>query len=147
MITDPIILQEVRDAWEFVRETRNVIVGNTNLASFVIGFNQRRMRDMCFNLLLASAFSVLETTLRQLRDEGKFAGKDNRLGPLMANSRTSLSWNHYALVDVARNERNQSVHDRLYLPHAQCRDYIAAIERELVAWGILTSPTPQLWRW
>ena len=32
-------------------------------------------------------------------------------------------------------------------PHAKCRDYIAAIERELFAWGVLTSVTPNLWHW
>jgi hypothetical protein len=147
MITDPTALLEVQNAWEFVRETRNEIVGNSNVASFVVGFNQRRMRDICFNLLLASAFSTLEYALRQLRDEGRFTGKDNRLGSLMSNSRTSLPWSDYVLVDVARNERNLSVHNRAYLPNANCRDYIAAIECELFAWGILMSMTPQLWHW
>lgn len=147
MIIDPIAIQDARDGWEFVRSSRNVIVGNCNLSTMVVGFNQAGIRDLCFNLLLASAFSVIEEALRQLRDEGKFSGNVNRLGPLMANSRSVLPWVDWALVDAGRNDRNQSVHARTYLAHAKCRDYIAAIERELVAWGVLTSATPQLWHW
>jgi len=146
-MSDPAALQDTRDGWEFVRSSRDVIVGNCNVATMVVGFNQAGIRDLCFNLLLASAFSVLEQVLRQLRDEGKFAGKDNRLGRLMSNSRTALPWADYALVDAGRNDRNRSVHTRTYLPHAKCRDYIAAIERELVVWGVLTGATPELWHW
>lgn len=75
MITEAMVLKEVRDGWEFVRESRNVIVGNCNVATFVIGFNQAGIRNLCFNLLLTSAFSVLEEVLRQLRTEGKFTSK------------------------------------------------------------------------
>jgi len=147
MIKDRTALRDARDKWAFVRASRNVIVGNCNVATWAVGFNQARIRDLCFNLLLTSAFSVLEEVLRQLRDERKFSGKDNRLGLLMCNSRSSLPWNDYRLINAARNDRNRSVHARAYLPHAKCRDYIAAIERELVAWGVLTSATPQLWHW
>lgn len=148
MIADAAVLQEVQDGWEFVRNSRNIIVGNCNWAAFQApGFNQSGMRDIGFNLLLASGFSVLEQALRQLRDEGQFSGKDNRLGALMANSRTALPWVDFPLVDSARNDRNQSIHARTYLPNAKCRDYLAAIEKELHTWGILSAITPQLWHW
>jgi len=147
MIADTLALQETRDAWDFVRQSRNVIVGNCNVATFAIGFNQAGIRDLCFNLLLASALSVLEDVLRQLRDEGTYGCRDNRLGPLMASSRPSLPWVQFTVVDSARADRNQSIHDRAYLPHAKCRDYIAAIENELVTWRVLVSATPDLWHW
>ena len=147
MITDASALQDVRNAWEFVRHSRNMIVVNCNVATSAIGFNQAGIRDLCFNLLLASATSVLEDVLRQLRDEGKFTGRDNRLGLLMANSQSSLPWVDYSRVDASRKDRNDSIHQRQYLPHATCRDYIAAIENELVSWGVLTSATPELWHW
>ncbi len=147
MITDPTALQAARDGWEFVRHSRNVTVGNCNAATLIVGFNQAGIRDLCFNLLLASAFSVLEDVLRALRDQGAFATQDNRLGPLMSSSRSALPWVNWVLVDAARNDRNQSVHARTYLPHAKCRDYIAAIEQELVSWGVLSSATPELWHW
>lgn len=147
MISDSVALQDARDGWEFVRNSRNIIVGNCNVATFAVSFNQSGIRDLCFNLLLASAFSVLEDVLRQLRDEQTFSGADNRLKSLMRNSRAALPWVDWPLIDCGRDDRNQSVHARTYLPHAKCRDYIAAIERELAAWGVLTSTTPQLWHW
>ncbi len=147
MITDPTALNDARDGWEFVRNSRNIIVGNCNVATFVVGFNQAGIRDLCFNLLLASAFLVLEETLRQIRDEGKFSSKDNRLGALIKNSRSALPWVDWALIDAGRIDRNQSVHQRTYLAQRKCRDYIAAIEQELVTWGVLPSATPELWHW
>jgi hypothetical protein len=147
MISDRTELERSQDAWEFVRESRNLIVGNCNVATFVVGFNQAGVRDICFNLLLASAFSVLEQVLRQLRDEGQFACTRNELGALMADSRASLPWVDYALIDTARKERNHSIHARNYLSHGQCRDYIASMELELVALGVLANAMPELWHW
>jgi len=148
MITDPVALQEAKNAWEYVRATRNVIVGNCNAASFFSwGFNQSRMRGICFNLLLASAFSVLEEALGQLRFEGVFASPRDNLATLMVHSRVVLPWLDYPLINAARLGRNQSIHSRNYLSHAQCRVYLAAIERELHAWGILAETTPNHWHW
>jgi hypothetical protein len=148
MIKDQTALQDARDGWDFIQVSRNVTVGNCNVATLLaIGFNQAGIRDLCFNLLLASAFSVLEQVLRQLRDEGIFHCKGNQLGAMMSSSRAALPWNDYALIDTARVDRNGSVHDRAYLPHEKCRDYIAAIERELASFGVLTSMTPELWHW
>jgi hypothetical protein len=147
MITDATTLQSVRDGWDFVRHSRNVTVGNCNVATWAIGFNQSGIRDLCFNLLLASAFSVLEETLDALRGQGVFSSKTNSLGALMGASQSSIPWLNWALIDKGRNKRNQSIHDRIFLPHAACRDYIAAIEQELVTWHVLTSATPELWHW
>jgi hypothetical protein len=147
MIKELLALRDAQDGWEFIRGSRNIIVGNCNVATFAVGFNQSGIRDLCFNLLLASAFSVLEQVLRQLRDEGSFRCKPNQLGPMMLNSRSVLAWNDYALIDGARNDRNQSIHGRCYLPHSKCRDYIAAIERQLASWNILSATTPHLWHW
>lgn len=146
MINDPTALKDVRDGWEFVRESRNVIVGNCNVSTFAVGFNQAGIRNFCFNLLLASAFSVLEEVLRQLRTEGKFASKKDQLGYLMSASQAAVPWSDYGLIEKGRQERNLSVHQRKYMSHEQCRDDIAGIERELVAWG-LSSGKPDLWHW
>jgi hypothetical protein len=149
VIADPQELQDARDGWEFVRHTRNIIVGNCDVAA-VTGawsFNQAGMRDLCFNLLLTSAFSVLEDVLKQLRDEGVFVSQFSGLKQLMKNSRPSIPWVDWKLIDDGRDDRNKSVHALTYLPHAKCRDYLAALEIELFAWGVLASTTPQLWHW
>ena len=54
MITDAMVLNEVREGWEFVRESRNLIVGNCNVATLVVGSdgNQKSL------LQLASGFRV-----------------------------------------------------------------------------------------
>ena len=147
MIQDLRALRAVRDGWEFIRHSRNAIVGNCNLATWTVGFNQTGMRDLCFNLLLASAFSVLEDALKALRSEQVFVSKDDRLRTMMKASHTVLPWQDWPLLNQARVERNASIHDRNYLPHALCRDYLAGIETELVSWKILPTAAPELWHW
>ena len=141
------MLAAINSSWEFVRHSRNVTVGNCNAASWAIGFNQKGIRDLCFNLLLASAYSVLEEVLQAYRDQGTFACKSSKLGMLLNASKASLPWRDWTLVDEGREKRNQSVHDRIYLPHLECRNYIAAVELELVEMGILSSASPELWHW
>lgn len=147
MIRDPSTLSSVRASWDFVRHSRNVTVGNCNAATSVLGFNQVGVRDLCFNLILASAYSVLEEVLQALRDESAFVCKSSKLGYLLAASRAALPWRDWALIDEGRDKRNQSVHDRTYLPHGECRTYIAALELELVEFRVLSSATPELWHW
>lgn len=147
VISDPLSLREFREAWEAVRSARNVIVGNLNAASMVGRGGSPEFRNLCFALILIAAFSVLEQVLLQLRDEGHYKSKDSRLKPLMKNSRGALPWQDFDLIDRAREDRNRSAHERVFLPHAVSRDYIAGIEQELVAWGVLPTATPQLWHW
>src|SRR5262245_17271475 len=97
--------------------------------------------------MLIAAFSVLEEVLLQLRDERRFMCRDNRLKSLMHGSQPTLPWQDFTLVDQGREDRNKTAHERVWLPHAKSRTYLAAIEAELVAWGVLTSATPQLWHW
>jgi hypothetical protein len=65
----------------------------------------------------------------------------------MRSSRAALPWVNWSLVDSGREDRNRCVHQRAYMSHAKCRNYIAAIEVELVAWGVLRAATPELWHW
>jgi hypothetical protein len=146
-ITDPATVADVRAAWEFCRHSRNIAVGNCNAAVIAIGFNQKGMRDLCFNLILASAYSVLEDVLRAYRDQGTFSSKDGRLGPLLKASKHALPWNDWSAIEAGRVDRNSSVHGRAYLDHGRCRDYIASIEKELVYWQVLEKSTPELWHW
>jgi len=147
MIVDPITLQEVHDSWETVRDSRNILVGNLNVASIVGRPQSPQFRDLCFNLLMIVAFSVIEDVLRQLRDEGCFSCKDNRMNSLMKASEHKLPWVAFGLVDDGREHRNKSAHKRVFLKQDECLKYVAAIETELVAWSILPSATPELWSW
>ncbi|CBK42904.1 protein of unknown function [Nitrospira defluvii] len=111
MIRDPSTRSSVRASWE-VRHSRNVAVGNCNVATFVGGFNQSGVRDLCFNVILVSAYSVLEEVLQALRDEAVFPCKSSKLVALLAASTSGLPWHDWPRIEEGRNKRNQSVHDR-----------------------------------
>jgi hypothetical protein len=64
-----------------------------------------------------------------------------------AASRKHLPWCDFETLDAGRKGRNQITHDRVVLSHSNARDYIAAIERELEAWGIIGETHPELWHW
>ena len=145
-IADSSAVLELRLAWEEVRTYRNIVVGNLNSASMTGWGQSPEFRSACFSLLLALAFSVLEAALQQMREECLFRSR-SPLGAMMANSRPALTWLNYDAIDEAREDRNNALHERKILPHAKARDHLAAIENELVAWGIVTHRAPQLWHW
>lgn len=147
MIADPNEMTALASAWEAVRDDRHVIVGNLNVGTMAGRPATGTFRDLCFNLLLARAFSVLEDSLEELRLQGTFSSKSRQLGRMMEASRSTVPWRDYDQINRARERRNQSIHDRVRLPHLECRDYLAAIERELVCWQIVASTQPELWHW
>lgn len=147
MIADANARVELALAWDSVRDDRNVIVGNLNMSTMAGRPASRQFRDLCFNLLLARGFSVIEDALEVLRLQGLFGSNTRQLGKMMEASRNSIPWCDYPQINRGRERRNATIHDRIRLPHAECRDYLAAIERELVAWKIVTSTRPELWHW
>lgn len=94
-------------------------------------------RNVAYSLWVLFAFSVLEHALLQLRDEGVFASRKSNLEALMLGSRAALPWQDYAIVDKARNRRNDVAHRRAMLERAESWKYVSAIERELKAWRII----------
>ena len=147
MIADANAAKTLTLAWEAVRDDRNVIVGNLNMATMAGRPASGVFRDLCFNLLLARGFSVIEDSLEEFRSQGTFVSKSRQLGRMMEMSRTAVPWCDYDQIDHARERRNATVHDRVRLPHSECRDYLAAIERELVRWHIVAAVKPELWHW
>lgn len=145
MIADPVTRTELALAWDGVRDDRNVIVGNLNGMTIAGRPASSVFRDLCFNLLLARGFSVIEDSLEALRLQGSFASKPRPLQAVMEASRAAIPWHDYATVDRGRERRNASIHDRVRLPHSECRDYLASIERELVRWGVADRERPELW--
>ena len=80
MIVDGTANAELALAWEAVRDDRNVIVGNLNAATMAGRPASGAFRDLCFNLLLARGFSVLEDSLEELRSQGSFVSSSRQLG-------------------------------------------------------------------
>ncbi len=87
-----------------------------------------KLRNISHNLTLLFAFSVLETVLKQLRDEGIFSEKYSGLKKLMHSSKKNgLTWVDFELVDEAREERNKIAHEQKTLERAECWKFIDAI--------------------
>jgi hypothetical protein len=92
--------------------------------------------------VLLFAFSVLETTLKQHRDDKVFEEKRNGLKSLMHSSKSKLSWLDFDLIDKARDERNKVAHDQKILERGECWMYIDGIESELVSWNVVSNKIP-----
>jgi hypothetical protein len=147
MITDPVRLKDVQSGWDTVRDARNIVAGNLNVIS-ATGFPPGgAFRAISYNLLLLFAFSVLEDALKAIRDEGTITSKRDTLFQMMEASETVLPWRDFKRIDQAREDRNKVAHDRQYLRMDDALNCIAAIEEELVAWGIVTTTMPHLWNW
>ena len=55
----------------------------------------------------------------------------------MSSSQSALPWQNYALVDEARNRRNDIAHRREIFERGDCWKYVDAIEVELRKWRIV----------
>ena len=78
MIQDNSIKQEVEDEWQGVRSFQSRIQRHLNASGGMgrVGATHQ-LRNISHNLTLLFAFSVLETVLKQLRDEGVFGERRN----------------------------------------------------------------------
>jgi hypothetical protein len=144
MIKNATIFQEVRDEWKFAITTQNSI-------NVTMGFYEKRADGAYFDhflnlihgFVLTFAFSVLQNTLEQLRDEGVFNCGGNILGNLMNASngkKSKMKWLNFPLVDEGRDKRNKLVHCQKFLKRTDTWKYIDAIEKELIGWKVLDRP-------
>ena len=139
MIKDSEVLDSIRSSWETVRISQAMVQTNLNFAFAFGGFQSHDFRKLCYSLVLLFAYSVLEDSLRELKQQGVFQAENLKLGTLMHSSKVSLHWLKFDLVDKGRERRNDVAHYRAYVESPECWKYIDAIEDELVAWGILAS--------
>lgn len=143
MIQDPSIKQEVQEEWDGVRSFQSRIQAHLNISGGIGSTGAtHQLRNISHNLTLLFAFSVLEKTLKQLRDEGVFQEKDNRLKKLMYSSKNRVPWQDFSLIDKAREDRNKVAHQQGILERAECWKYIDGIEKELVTWKVIVNPKP-----
>lgn len=133
--------KEIQEDWDGVRKFQSKIQAHLNASGGVIGGGAtHQLRNISHNLTLLFAFSVLETVLKQLRDEGVFSEKSNGLKKLMYSSKKGLTWVDFKVADKARNERNKVAHQQETLERADCWKFIDAIEKELISWTIVVNP-------
>ncbi len=137
MMKDNNVLKEMVGAWEGVRKMQAMLDTYATTA-LVGGFPQLSdYQNACHGLTLIYAYAVLQEVLEQLRDEGQFVSSSGKLGTLMHESKKSLPWVDFAIIDKGRERRNDVAHRRSIVPLAESRRYIDAIEQELIAWKIL----------
>jgi hypothetical protein len=137
VINDKLIKKELRESWNTVLSTKEMVKANIVFAFAGGGYTSKQFRNLSYNLTLLFAFTVVENALLQMRDEGKFKSKSSQLGALMDNSKNKIPWTDYQKIDEARNKRNEIAHQQKWIDLELCLSYLDAIEVELINWGIL----------
>lgn len=141
MVRDPDMLKSLRQEWEAVRSAQGRVQLHLYAAVGGLSFFPHKLADISYSLVLLFACAVLKDVLIQLCNEGNFTSKRNQLGTLMHSSKAAaIPWVNFALVDRAREERNDVAHKQKILPRCECWKFIDAIENELVNWGIVPAP-------
>ena len=140
MIEDPEALADVRDSWSTALTAAISVTSAFSHSLPLLSLHQRHALDIAHNATLLYAFSVLEKALYQLQREGRFGSSKPGLKALMEASKNGLPWKDYAVVDAARDRRNQVAHERRVLTTNECWVDIDAIREELLAWGVITTP-------
>jgi hypothetical protein len=141
VIRSSTIRTEVQKEWNGVRAFQSRIQAHLNAPSGIgTAGATHQLRNISHNLTLLFAFSVLEKTLKQFRDEGLFLEKTNGLKKLMLASKKILPWQDFELIDTAREDRNRVAHQQKILERAECWKYIDGIENELVSWNVVLNP-------
>ena len=95
--------------------------------------------NILYNLPLLLAFDVLKQVLLQARENELITSSPNQLADLLESANNSLPWIDWQHLCEGVQRRNEVAHDGKLLGDKQCLQDIAAIESQLVAWGVVTS--------
>jgi hypothetical protein len=135
MITDPMILADVRQQWQVVLKLAK---GERSYFTEGVQITETWPKE-AFNLPFLLAYAVLDQVLSHLKDQGAFPCPPNewRLFNKLEASKHYLPWQNYGLIDLGRKARNDLAHEAKVLGKADCKTIIKAVEMELVAWAIL----------
>lgn len=139
VISDTIVLNELRACWSGVRALQETIRKNTVFA-FARGGGPSggNLASIAENVSLVLACSVLNDALEQLRDEGHFSCGGRFLGTLHDKSKNILPWVDWDLIDTVIEDRNGLAHKAKVIPREDCLKYVDAIEQELRAWSVIS---------
>jgi len=94
--------------------------------------------DVLYNLPLVLAFDVLTKVLLLAKDQGLFMSSESELGDLMDSAKPALSWLDWQYLREGVRFRNQVAQNAKLYGDLECLVYIARIEDQLVAWGIIS---------
>jgi hypothetical protein len=138
MIKNPEELQHIRESWRTVRMLQAKIDTTMSAHLFSLVPAMTNFRVVPESLLLLFAVSVLENTLEELRNQGVFVYKGRGLKGLMdASSKTDLPWQNFENIQKIKDRRDGVAHHHEILHNGECAEYLDAIAKELLAWGVL----------
>jgi hypothetical protein len=136
MISNNVARSEIENEWKTVRLAQAMVETNTSWALSGGRPLTEDMKDLSHSLILLFAFSVLESTLKQMRAEEVFHSKSDKLNSMMSSSRSVISWVDFATINQAREKRNEIAHDAKFVTREKVERYIDSIESELLSWRI-----------
>jgi hypothetical protein len=137
MIANPNSLATLQTEWQGVIQMRERM---RHLVVSTFAFDAKKspaFGDLLYNLPFLLAFDVLKHVLLQAREEGLFTASRHRLSDLMDSAKEALSWVDWQCLWEGMKRRNEVAHDGKLFGDIQCLQYIADIEAQLVAWGII----------
>src|SRR5262249_579545 len=138
MIRDAVVLADIRADWAGVEAIRAKLQRSAFAAKGLIGGSYPfTLADAAHNLPFVHAFAVLNDLLEQLAKESVFTCNRRELGTLLKASEKHLPWQDFALISTGKDRRNDVAHRGELLERGECWQYIDAIKRELVAWGVI----------
>ena len=139
MIVNPSALSTLQSEWQGVVRMRER-VRHLVVSTFAFDSTQSpTFGDVLYNLPLVLAFNVLTQTLLFARDERKFIGSGSQLDDLMDAARTAVSWLDWQYLREGVKRRNAITQNAKLYGDLQCLLYIARIEDQLGAWGIISA--------
>lgn len=144
MIVDPSKLLSIQSEWQGVLRMRDR-VRHLVLSTFAYDeIHSPSFGNILYNLPLVLAFDVLTQVLLLARDEDRFTKSQPELPDLMDSAKTSLPWIDWQLLRDGVRLRNEVRHNGKLFGDIQCVRYIADIEAQLVAWGIIATAEPSV---
>jgi hypothetical protein len=142
MIANSSSLATLQAEWQGVVQMRERI-RHLVLSTFALDANKSpAFGDVLYNLPLVLAFDVLGHALLEASDDERFAASRHELGNLMDRAKTALEWIDWQGLREGVKRRNEPAQNEKLFGDSQCLYYMAVIEAQLVAWGILTVAEP-----
>jgi hypothetical protein len=137
MIVYPSYMATLQAEWDGVIRMRERI---RHLVIFTFALDAKKspaFGDVLYNLPLVIAFGVLKQVLQQARDQERSRDSQQPLDALMESAKTSLPWIDWRCLRAAvKRQTEVSLEGKLF-GDVQCLQDIAAIEAQLVAWGVI----------
>jgi hypothetical protein len=137
MIKDADTLSTLQNEWTGVRRMRDRM--RLLLAATFTGgaYTAPALSGILYNLPLLLAFDVLGQVLIALRAQGDLICDTSRLGHLVDAAKEALPWLDWQETRDGVRRRNQVAHDGILHDAELCVAQITAVERQLVAWGVI----------